>query len=115
VLDNYDLTHWLKIEAIADRTALEAAIKKLRAEFEGPNNANTVKKKVPKQFLCPIKLEIMKEPVSTIDGHTYERAAIELWLKKKNTSPVTNETLASKQLIPNHQLKSLITEFIVEV
>ncbi len=114
MLDNYDFVHWLQLKSIADKTTLETAIQKLREEFEGPDNNDAAKKKALKQFLCPITHEIMKDPASTIDGHTYERAAIESWLKNHDTSPLTNEKLASKILIPNHQLKSLIAEFAKE-
>ena len=46
-----------------------------------------------------------------IDGHTYERSAIEQWLETHNTSPATGLELDSKQLIPCHRLRSLIRDF----
>ena len=46
-----------------------------------------------------------------VDGFTYERSAIEQWLKTHNTSPATGAELESKQLIPCHALRSLILEF----
>ena len=46
-----------------------------------------------------------------MDGHTYERSAIEQWLENHNTSPETGLELDSKQLIPCHRLRSLIREF----
>lgn len=33
----------------------------------------------PTTFFCPISLEVMEDPVSTVDGHTYERASIVNW------------------------------------
>ena len=45
------------------------------------------------------------------DGFTYERSAIEQWLKTHNTSPATGAELESKQLNPNHSLRSLIQDF----
>ena len=44
---------------------------------------------VPHEFLCPITLDIMTDPVCTCDGHTYERSAIEEHLRKSNISPKT--------------------------
>ena len=41
----------------------------------------------PKEFLCPIGCEPMRDPVAASDGFTYERANIERWLKDHNTSP----------------------------
>ena len=38
-------------------------------------------------FLCPITLELMKEPMIDPDGNTYERSAIEDWLKKTRPRP----------------------------
>lgn len=35
---------------------------------------------VPKYFICPISLQIMKDPVTTITGITYDRDSIEHWL-----------------------------------
>ena len=64
----------------------------------------------PKAFLCPITQDIMQDPVVATDGHTYERDAIERWLRKKQTSPVTNLPLESAALLPNHAMKSLILE-----
>ena len=45
-----------------------------------------------------------------VDGHTYERSAIEQWLKTHNTSPTTGLELESKQLNPNYSLRSLIRD-----
>ena len=46
------------------------------------------------------------------DGFTYERSAIEQWLETHNTSPAGVE-LESKQLVPNHSLRSLTQDFHV--
>ncbi|KAJ1465225.1 hypothetical protein T484DRAFT_1865819 [Baffinella frigidus] len=35
--------------------------------------------KMGQRGLCPIFLEVMEDPVMTIDGHSYEHAAIEQW------------------------------------
>ena len=37
--------------------------------------------KVPPEFVDCITQEIMQDPVITADGHSYERSAIEKWLK----------------------------------
>ena len=54
----------------------------------------------------------MTDPVSTLDGFTYERAAITEWLRTKDTSPSTGATLESKALIPNYSLRSIIRTFL---
>lgn len=62
-------------------------------------------------FTCPITQELMVEPMSAEDGHSYERAAIERWLEKNVTSPVTNLPLPTKRLTPNITLKKSIEEW----
>lgn len=67
--------------------------------------------KVPPFFVCPISLEIMKDPVTLPTGITYDRDSIEKWLyvKKNNTCPVTKQVLLDDdQLIPNHTVRRLI-------
>jgi len=59
-------------------------------------------------FMCPISLEIMEDPVMTVDGSSYERASIEAWFQKTDRDPLTNEIVTSKALIPNKTLKSAI-------
>ena len=69
-------------------------------------------KSIPDEYICPITLDIMTDPVMAIDGFTYERSEIEDWFRKGNkTSPKTNETLNSHILIPNKNLKILIEEY----
>lgn len=54
---------------------------------------------------------LLVDPVCTADGHTYERCAITSWLKHSDISPVTDEALEHKTLIPNISLKQAIREF----
>ncbi|KAI3706568.1 hypothetical protein L6452_24397 [Arctium lappa] len=72
---------------------------------------NVEKVEVPPFFICPISLEIMKDPVTLPTGITYDRESIEKWLfaKKNNTCPVTkNIILDHVDLTPNHTLRRLI-------
>ena len=59
-------------------------------------------------FLCPITRETMTDPVFTSDGQTYEREAIETWLARHDTSPLTNLPLSSKELVPNILARQLL-------
>lgn len=67
--------------------------------------------KVSHQFICPITQEIMRNPVIAEDGHTYEKDAIENWLEKSPTSPMTRQQISSEKLIPNLALKQLIDQW----
>ncbi|KAI3518705.1 hypothetical protein L1887_07516 [Cichorium endivia] len=65
---------------------------------------------VPSFFVCPISLEIMKDPVTLSTGITYDREAIEKWLytRKNGTCPITKQVLTDIELTPNHTLRRLI-------
>lgn len=65
---------------------------------------------MPLHFLCPISLEVMADPVTLCTGITYDRASISTWLNTTghNTCPVTNQALATKDLLPNLVLRRLI-------
>jgi hypothetical protein len=73
-------------------------------------------KAIPDGFICPITQDVMKDPVILIfDGHSYERKAIEDWLKRSNRSPLTNEALPEGYggivLVENYALKSAISSY----
>lgn len=50
------------------------------------------------------------DPVIAADGFTYERSAIEGWMARKKTSPMTNEELPHCFLIPNLNMRSMVQE-----
>jgi serine/threonine protein kinase len=66
---------------------------------------------IPESLLCPIGYNLMLDPVVCADGHSYDRATIEEWLRLHNTSPLTNQPLPNKHLLPNHTLRKMIDEF----
>jgi len=67
---------------------------------------------VPKDFVCPITLEIMENPVIAADGHSYERTALENWLKNgTKTSLLTRKQLGHERMIENISLKKVIDDF----
>ena len=52
------------------------------------------------------------DPVLTADGHTFERAPIERWLREHSTSPLTNEELPSRVVVPNFMARSMIRQYV---
>lgn len=69
--------------------------------------------KLPSEFLCPITLNIMKEPVLCADGHTYEKAAITEWfVAGKTSSPMTNLPLTHQNLTANLHLQQQIADYL---
>ena len=62
---------------------------------------------------CPITCMVMRDPVMlTGDGHTYERYAVEQWLRKGNKiSPLTGAPLGENcLLVPNHAVRKAIAD-----
>ncbi|KAK7268600.1 hypothetical protein RIF29_21301 [Crotalaria pallida] len=67
----------------------------------------------PKDFVCPITGQIFCDPVTLETGQTYERKAIQEWLKTGNTTcPITRQPLSASTLPKtNYVLKRLITSW----
>jgi len=61
-------------------------------------------------FLCKITMSVMRDPVMEPDGFSYEREAIEKWIRKHGTSPMTRRPLRIEDLKPNRALKDAIEE-----
>ncbi|KAF0908432.1 hypothetical protein E2562_025406 [Oryza meyeriana var. granulata] len=64
---------------------------------------------VPSYFLCPISLQIMRDPVTLPTGITYDRDGIERWLLTAGTCPLTKQPVPPDcDPTPNHTLRRLI-------
>ncbi|KAF8379106.1 hypothetical protein HHK36_028535 [Tetracentron sinense] len=65
---------------------------------------------IPLYFMCPISMELMKEPVTISTGVTYDKKNIEKWFftYKKKTCPATMQRLENLDLTPNNTLKRVI-------
>ncbi|CAK9157551.1 unnamed protein product [Ilex paraguariensis] len=78
--------------------------------LEKKKNADTPA--IPDDFLCPISLELMRDPVIVATGQTYERSYIQRWIDCGNTTcPKTQQKLQNLTLTPNYVLRSLITQW----
>tara|TARA_B100000900_G_scaffold392595_1_gene388239 strand:- start:1675 stop:2307 length:633 start_codon:yes stop_codon:yes gene_type:complete len=64
------------------------------------------------RFKCPITQRLIKDPVITCDGHTYEREAIEEWFVTHDTSPLTGAALRNKSLVPNYAVRKAIEVYV---
>ncbi|KAK7291345.1 hypothetical protein RIF29_06409 [Crotalaria pallida] len=77
-----------------------------------PKNVEVV---IPNHFMCPISLDMMKDPVTLSTGITYDRESVEKWFDDGNcTCPVTNEVVRNFDMIPNHSLRAMIQDWCVE-
>lgn len=64
------------------------------------------------EFVCPISLMRMRDPVICADGYTYEREEIERYFAQgRNLSPKTGEPLSNTDLIPNIALRNAILHY----
>ncbi|KAL0793629.1 hypothetical protein Bca101_065006 [Brassica carinata] len=67
---------------------------------------------LPHEFLCPITLEIMQDPVIIATGQTYEKESIQKWFDAGHkTCPKTRQTLEHLSLAPNYALKNIILQW----
>ena len=64
--------------------------------------------KILNEIICPITQEGIKEPITDIYGHTYEKEALIQWLKQKKRSPLTNRPLSIAQVYSNKALEGLL-------
>jgi hypothetical protein len=64
---------------------------------------------IPSNFLCPITLQMMVNPLMTRTGFTFERAAILSWLEQGSGScPLTRKPLTTSDLVSNRRLATQI-------
>lgn len=67
---------------------------------------------VPKDFCCPISLDLMRDPVIISTGQTYDRSSISRWMDEGHTTcPKTGQMLAHTRLVPNRALRNLIVQW----
>nr|SVE74806.1 EOG090X0AJZ [Daphnia carinata] len=97
------------IEVLADRYLAElndlfAAVDERRMKREVPD------------YLCgKISFEIMRDPVITPSGITYDRKDIEEHLQRVgHFDPVTRVKLTKDQLIPNFSMKEVVDSYLTE-
>ncbi|KAK4270162.1 hypothetical protein QN277_023241 [Acacia crassicarpa] len=80
---------------------------------------------VPDYFRCPISYSVLRDPVITPSGHTYEREEIlrhlgkvsdkkkrKKYHEKNHFDPITQEPLDPSQLVPNLAIKEAVEAFI---
>ncbi|GKU92405.1 hypothetical protein SLEP1_g6137 [Rubroshorea leprosula] len=67
---------------------------------------------IPKDFFCPISLDLMRDPVIISTGQTYDRSSISRWMEEGHyTCPKTGQLLVHNCLVPNRALRNLIMQW----
>lgn len=68
---------------------------------------------IPDYLTCKITMEILKDPVITPSGITYEKSALLEHLQKVGEfDPVTRELLRADQIIPNFAIKAAASAYL---
>ncbi|WCJ44729.1 U-box domain-containing protein 43 [Euphorbia peplus] len=68
-------------------------------------------------FVCPLTKQVMRDPVTTENGQTFEREAIERWFRecrengKRLVCPLTQKELRGAELNPSIALRNTIEEW----
>lgn len=73
------------------------------------------KRDIPDYLCGKISFEVLKDPVITPSGITYDKKDIEEHLNKVgHFDPVTRKKLTHDQLIPNYAMKEVVDAFLME-
>ncbi|CAA0827733.1 U-box domain-containing protein 15 [Striga hermonthica] len=100
LLQKFKLVAGIDDESMLDKPALIKCLEKSRSLL------------IPHEFLCPISLEIMSDPVIISTGQTYERESIQKWLNSGHrTCPKTGQKLNYLTVAPNFALRNLIQQW----
>ncbi|GLT64839.1 hypothetical protein SLA2020_373060 [Shorea laevis] len=98
-LDEVSASHLNQLEALGQ-------VFRKAAEADTPSE-------VPDYLCCKITLDILRDPVITPSGVTYERAVILEHLEKVGRfDPITRDPLLPSQLVPNLAIKEAVQAFL---
>lgn len=62
----------------------------------------------PDNFECIFSYDIMKDPVTTATGNSYEKSQLYSYLLKDNRDPISRTPIYRDEVYPNHALKKAI-------
>mmetsp|Transcript_11448 Transcript_11448/g.13517 ORF Transcript_11448/g.13517 Transcript_11448/m.13517 type:complete len:308 (-) Transcript_11448:113-1036(-) len=65
---------------------------------------------LPDVYYCPITFGLIHFPVIDPEGHTFEKVAIEAWIQKNGSSPLTRTSLNKEALYKNRAITALLDE-----
>ena len=68
-------------------------------------------KGVAAEYVCPLTLELLVDPVMAKDGRIYERSHILAWLSRNATSPITREPMGT-ELTPVPLIRNTIEKLV---
>uniref|UniRef100_A0A0D3AY70 RING-type E3 ubiquitin transferase n=1 Tax=Brassica oleracea var. oleracea TaxID=109376 RepID=A0A0D3AY70_BRAOL len=102
---------WPMSETRTDQTLKIRSSRLWKVVDKAQNSVGRTPSGPPSHFICPLLKRVMNEPCVAADGYTYNREAIQDWLRENDTSPVTNLPLPDKNILANCTLYSAIMEW----
>lgn len=109
---NSPLTHLahshrlIPIFPVPQRSITQHTTTMLPEQTDSTNNLE-----IPDEYICPLTLELMLDPVMSKYGNSYERSAILQWVARRNSCPLTRRPLHLSDIVTNHHLRSQIRKF----
>ena len=92
----------------------EAMRRQAEQDKENAELANQMResiKGVAAEYVCPLTLGLLVDPVVAKDGQIYERSHILAWLSRNATSPVTREPMGT-ELTPVPRIRNSIEKLV---
>jgi len=74
--------------------------------------AEGVREDLPNWAMCPISMCVMRDPVMTPQGQTYDRVWIMRHLAVSQIDPITRQELHDTHLVPNYALRDAILRYL---
>jgi len=109
---SFDYNSEVSVSKITNES--QARLEMVNKLFEKQEEAR-LNRDIPDYLCCKISLDILKNPVITPSGITYDRGNIEEHLTKVGPfDPSTMKPLTIPQLIPNLAMKEAVDAFIAE-
>ncbi|KAJ3339445.1 hypothetical protein HDU93_008260 [Gonapodya sp. JEL0774] len=76
-----------------------------------PSTSQNATPAPPASLVCPLTQVLFVDPVVDHEGNSFEREAIEKWLDRNPSSPITRSPLEKSMLAPNRALRTLVEEW----
>jgi hypothetical protein len=112
------IAHRLSIMDDSTRSKLLRLQKSMRSQMgrlleQNPLRSSrngSLRLQLPDAYYCPITFGLMNDPVIDPEGNTFERRAIQTWIRAHQNSPLTRAPLTESQLYDNQALHQVLTE-----
>ena len=92
----------------------EAMRRQAEQDKENAELANQMRESIKgaaAEYVCPLTLELLVDPVMAKDGRIYERSHILAWLSRNATSPITREPMGT-ELTPVPLIRNSIEKLV---